>query len=451
MSERPPDLIYALDERPPWIATFLLGLQHIFTMSSMLVLPVVIVQEVGGSFLEVSSVVSFSMIVAGMGTILQSLKKGPVGSGYLCPNLCGPSFLYVSLQAGWIGGLPLMHGMIMVAGLTEILFSRVVRYLKKLFPTEITGLVVLMVGFSLIPLGASKFLGVEFTGDRIEPVKIIVAILTLLVMTGITIWGKGKIKLYSVLIGIVIGYLLSVVTGLMSDSQLHELTNAPFLSYPGKGVKMFRYAFDPSLILPFALIAIVGSLKTFGNLTTCQKINDPQWKEVNIKNIGRGLLADGITVFAGGFLGGVATDTSASNVGLSAATKATSRVIAWSAGGMFILFGFMPKLAAIFTIMPQPVMGAIVVYVTCFMILSGIQIILTSKPDTRKIFIVGISLVFGLSVDIMPSLFISAPAVLQPLLSSSLTLSTILAVILNQLYNLRLRKQGNSNKLPDQK
>jgi len=427
-------MIYGLDDKPPFFITLILGLQHIFTMSSMLVLPVVIVQEIGGSFIEINSVVSFSMIGAGFGTILQSLKKGPVGSGYLCPNLCGPSYMVVSLEAGWLGGLPLIHGMIMLSGLTEMAFAQVIPKLKKLFPPEITGLVVIMVGVALIPLGVSKFLGVEYSGDSLDPSKIIIASATLGVMIGLNLWGKGKIRLYGVLIGIVVGYLLSLVAGLVGSAELRQLSQTPFFALPGKGVNMFRYSFNPSLIIPFVLISIIQCLKSFGNIITCQKLSDDNWKEPDLKNVGKGLMASGIAVFTCGFLGGVATDTSASNVGLSAATGANSRVIAWSAGLIFIILGFFPKMAALFTIMPLPVMGAIVVFVTCYMLISGMQIILANPITTRMIFIIGISMIFGLSVDIASSLFFTVPSWLAPVVSSSLSLSALMAVVLNQVF-----------------
>ncbi len=440
MAKAPPGTIYGVDDRPPFFVTILLGLQHIFTMSSMLVLPVVIVQEIGGSFPEVNSVVSFSMIAAGFGTILQSLKKGPVGSGYLCPNLCGPSYMAVSLEAGWLGGLPLMHGMIMISGLTEMAFAQIIPKLRKLFPPEITGLVVLMVGVALIPLGVSKFLGIEYAGDIIEPEKLLIACITLGTMIGLNIWGRGKIRLYGVLIGIVAGYFLSFLAGYIGSAEIKQVSETPLFSLPGKGVSMFRYSFDLSLLMPFILISIIQCLKSFGNIITCQKLGDADWKEPDLKNVGKGLMASGISVFTCGFLGGVATDTSASNVGLSAATGATSRVIAWSAGLIFIFLGFLPKIAAIFTIMPLPVMGAIVVFVTSYMLISGMQIILANAITTRMIFIIGISMIFGLSVDITTSLFMTVPSWLAPVFSSSLTVSTLMAVILNQVFAAKERK-----------
>jgi xanthine permease XanP len=159
-----------------------------------------------------------------------------------------------------------------------------------------------------------------------------------------------------------------------------------------------------------------------------------------MKRIANGLTADSVCVAVSGILGGVASDTSASNVALSSASGATSRVIGYMAGGLFIIFGFFPKISAILSVMPAPVMGAILIFVTSFMIVSGIQIIMGSGMDTRKTFIIGVSIIFGLSLDILPSLFATAPYFLRPLVDSSLTLSTVIAVVLNQILRFGERK-----------
>ena len=439
---KPSNLIYGVDDKPPFFLSFILGLQHVFTMSSTLALPVVIASEINVDFNTLQAFVCFSMIAAGIGTILQSIKKGPVGSGYLCPNLCGPSYLSVSVQTVWLGGLPLLHGMTMVAGIFEVVLSRFIHKLKKVFPSEITGLVVIMVAVSLIPLGASKFVGIEYQGDAINTTKLMIATITIVSMIGINIWSKGKLKLYCVLIGLVIGYMLSALMGVISAHDLKLLMDASWFDLPGKNAEKFKFAFDWSLVIPFMVVSLCASLKTFGNLSTAQKINNTSWKEPDLKNIGKGLFADGISVFFGGFLGGMAVDTSASNVGLSSATSATSRIIAIFAGGIFICLGFLPKLAALFSIMPDPVMGAIVIFVTCFMVISGLQILLGSRMDVRKTFVIGISFVFGLSAAILPDLYTNVPVWIRPVFTSSLTLSTILAVLLNQLFGLG-RKNDN--------
>jgi NCS2 family nucleobase:cation symporter-2 len=144
-------------------------------------------------------------------------------------------------------------------------------------------------------------------------------------------------------------------------------------------------------------------------------------------------MADAIAVTASGVFGGVASDTSASNVALSNATGVTSRWFGFAAGGLFMLLGFSPKLSAVLSIMPTPVMGAIIVFVASFMIISGLQIILSSKPDTRKTFVIGIPLIFGLSLQALPELYAQVVPWLRPSFGSALTLATVLAVALDLL------------------
>jgi len=201
MAKRPANLIYGVDDRPPLSTLLLLGVQHIFLMSSTLVLPLVLVSEIGGSFNQVQGVVALTMVASGIGTIVQAFRWGVLGSGYLCPNLCGPNFFIASMEAAWLGGLPLMRGMTIAAGLVEAVFARVIHRLRSLFPPEITGLVVLMVAVGIIPLGASKSLGINYEGEPIRGVNLLVAALTVLIMVGINFRDRSRLKLYSVLVG----------------------------------------------------------------------------------------------------------------------------------------------------------------------------------------------------------------------------------------------------------
>ena len=427
-------LIYGLEDRPP--LPVLLGLQHIFLMSSTLVLPVVLMTEIGAGFDQVRATVAMTMISCGIGTILQAVRWGVVGAGFLCPNLCGPNFFAASVSAAWLGGLPLMRGMTIVAGLVEAVFARVIHRLQFLFPPEITGLVVFMVAQSLVPLAASKFLGVAYEGEPIQVTSFMIAAGTLLLMVGLNIWGGGKLKLYGVLIGMAFGYGISFLTGIESGSRINSAMAAPWLAlpvYPG----MFELSFRWSLVPMFFIVSITGALKSFGNLILCEKVNDAAWKKPDIDRVGRGLLADAICVTASGLLGGVASDTSASNVALSSANGATSRRIGIAAGAIFILLGFSPFISGLLSIMPVPVMGAILVFVTCFMIRSGMQIIVGAGMDERRTFAIGVALIFGLSLDILPAMYVDLPGWLRPLFDSPLTLSTVLAVVLNQVLRIK--------------
>ena len=432
MAKRPGGLIYWVDDKPPAFELAVLAVQHIFLMSSTLVLPVVLVTEIGGGFDQVRAVVALTMIACGLGTIVQAMRWRGIGSGFLCPNLCGPNFFGASVEAAWLGGLPLMRGMTIAAGVVEALFARVVHRLGFLFPPEITGLVVLMVAAGIIPLGASKFLGINYAGEPIRGMNLLAATLTLLVMVGINVWGKGKVKLYGVLIGMAFGYVVCFLLGLISSVQFHDVMAVGWIAMPQVD-GMWQFSFRWSLLPAWAIVSICGALKSFGNLILCEKINDAQWSRPDIRRIGDGLMADAIAVTASGVFGGVASDTSASNVALSNATGATSRWIGFAAGGLFILLGFSPKLSAVLSIMPTPVMGSIIVFVASFMIMSGLQIILSSKPDTRTTFVIGIPLIFGLSLQALPELYAQVVPWLRPLFGSALTLATVLAVVLNLL------------------
>jgi len=436
MAKKPANLIYGLDDKPPFLVLFFLGIQHIFLMSSTLVLPIVLVTEIGGGFDVIRSVVALTMIACGIGTIIQTVRWGIIGSGYVCPNLCGPNFFIASMESAWIGGLPLMRGMTIVAGLVELIFSRFINKLKLLFPPEITGLVVFMVAEGLVPIGVSKILGINYEGEPIQGSCVIVAILTLLIMIGINVWGKNKIRLYSVLIGMIFGYILSFLTGILSASQFHSVINSPLIAVPILN-NMFEFSFRWSLLPTFIIVSITGALKSFGNLIMCEKVNDEEWKEPDMKKIANGLSADSICVTVSGLIGGVASDTSASNVALSSASGATSRGVGYMAGALFIILGFFPKISGLLSIMPAPVMGAILIFVTSFMLMSSIQIIMNSGVDIRKTFVIGIPLIFGLSLDVLPSLFLDVPYFLRPLVDSSLTLSTVLAVIINQIFRIK--------------
>jgi xanthine permease XanP len=143
-----------------------------------------------------------------------------------------------------------------------------------------------------------------------------------------------------------------------------------------------------------------------------------------------------------GLFGGIGQSTFSSNVGLSIATGATSRHIALPCGVILILSAFIPGLAAVFTIMPPPVMGAILVYVACFMILGGIQVITSRMIDARRTFVVGIPLIFGLSVAMVPGLYAKVPEALAPMFGSSLSLTTILVIVLNLLLRIGVKTRA---------
>ncbi len=439
MPKKPPELTYGVDEDPPFLTNLLLGLQHIFIISISLIFPVVVVRSIGGTPQQAEFMVSMSMLAAGIGTMLQALNRRGMGSGYLCPSVCGPSYLSASLLAANVGGLPLLFGMTSVAGLFEVLLSRVMHRLRALFPPEVTGLVVAMVGITVIPVALPNFMGRDATDSITELPELMVAVITLGTMVGISVWSKGKMRLYSVLVGMTFGYLASVALGILNVAHLELFTEAPFAAAPN--LDYFGLSFDLVLLAPFLIAITCSSLKTVGDITTCQKINDIDWKRTDMKNVSQGILADGLSAVVGGLVGAMGQSTSSSNVGLSIGTGAASRKIAFAIGGLLVFLAFLPKLAMVFVVMPKPVMGATLIYAVSFMIVAGFQIIMSRMLDARRTFLVGIPLILGLSVDFLPGLYENVPHLLKPIFSSSLSLAAVLVVLLNLLFRIGIAKR----------
>lgn len=439
MPRKPTNLIYGVDEEPPLATTMLLGFQHIFILSIAFIFPVVIVSEIGGSPEDAQNLICMAMLATGLSTALQALNKGPVGSGYLCPLVNGPAFVPASLLAGKAGGLALIFGMTAAAGVFEALFSRVVGRMRKFFPPEVTGTVVLMVGVEVIPIAVPKFFGIDSMHTGLQALSFVVALITLAVTAGFNVWGKGKMRLYSLLIGMVAGYAVSFATGILTLDQARLILDSPLFQLPQMG--RFGMSFSAVMLVPFMVAALSSALKTMGDLTTCQKINDADWKRIEMQSISRGMLACAAGNITSGLLGALGQSVSSSNIGLSIATGATSRRIGYAAGGILMLLAFIPKLAAIFVIMPTPVMGASLVFAVCFMIMAGIQIIMSRMIDARKTFVVGLSIIFGLSFDAVPGLYEGVDPMLRPMLSSSLALATICAVVLNVFFRIGISQR----------
>jgi xanthine permease XanP len=439
MPRTPPELTYGVDDDPPLPTGLLLGVQHLFIIFIGLIYPVVVVRSIGGNSQQAEFMVSMSMLASGIGTVLQAMNKRGVGSGYLCPSICGSSYLSASILAANVGGLHLLFGMTSVAGFFEVLLSRVMPRLRALFPTEVTGLVVVMVGVTGINVALPNVVDCDASDSIMELSELMVALITLGTTVGISVWSRGKMRLYSVLVGMSSGYLASVALGILNSSHLDLFKEAPLAAAPN--LDYFGWSFDIALLLPFLIAISCSALKTVGDITTCQKINDVDWKRTDMRNVSQGILADGLSAVVGGVVGGMGQSTSSGSIGLSMGSGATSRRIAFFVGLILVLLAFFPKLAMVFVVMPKPVMGAILIYVVCFMIIAGFQIIMSRMLDARRTFLVGIPLIMGLSVDVLPELYENVPPLLKPIFGSSLYLAAVLVILLNLLFRIGVAKR----------
>ena len=171
-------------------------------------------------------------------------------------------------------------------------------------------------------------------------------------------------------------------------------------------------------------------------ITTCQKINDDDWKRPDLPSIKGGMFADGLGCMLGGVLGVTGMNTGPSLVGVSKASGATSRYIAFAAGGFLILFSIAPVIASLFLILPNAVVGAALLFTASFMISGGIQIMVSRNIDTRMTHVIGISMLLGLSKEVFPNYFKSLPQLLQPVTSSMLSLAVVSALALHIVFRI---------------
>jgi xanthine permease XanP len=442
---KPANLLYSLEEVPPADARLGLAIQHVFVMSVGWIFVVVLVTAIGGSAAQTESVIRFSMIASGIATILQA-RSGLFGSGYLCPFSCGPAYLPAAILAGQAGGLPLIFGLTTISGVFEAALARAIERLRVLFPPEVTGLVVSMVGIQLIALGCPRFLGYTGQDPRISARSVIIAGITLSAMIVPTIWGKGKWRLYPVLLGLLAGYISAAALGVLHWAQFDLLRLEPLFGSPHR--LSWTFAFRLTFLLPFLIASLSSVLKSVGDLTLCQKINDSEWKRTEMRMVSGGIMSGAIGTFLAGLLGGAGQSTFSSNVALTSATGATSRLIALPTGLIIIALAFLPKVAAAFARMPQPVMGAVLVYVACFMILGGFTVMTSRMLDARKTFVIGLPMVFGLSVEIAPQIYRGLPPALHPIFASALSLSTVMVILLNLLFRIGIAKRRTIDVAP---
>jgi xanthine permease XanP len=424
----PAGMVYGVDDRPPLALTLFAGLQWVGLINVYLVNLLVLTREGGVPPATVAAMVGLSMLVLGVAALLQALPRGPVGSGYFCPAVLSANYLGPSLWAIQLGGLPLVCAMTVFAGLLQATLAPFVSRLKSLFPMEISGLVVFLIGLSI------GLIGVRYTfgGDGTVPVSsahLAVALVTFGTMVALTVWGRGAWRMLSTLIGMTVGYVASVATGLLTWADLHVCASLPLFAVPQLG--QIGFAFSPAMIIPFAVGALASTAKTMGVISLCQKLNDAGWREPDMESLRRGVLADGLGTAFAGLCGTLGINSTPQAVAIPAATGLASRRIAYVIAAAFAVLTFLPLISMALAAMPKAVMGGLTLFSGCFVLVNGLQTIASSPLDQRGTVVVGLGVIGGVAVEVFPSLAAGLPAWAQPLLSSSLVLGTLMAMLAN--------------------
>ncbi len=436
--KKPAELVHGVDDLPPPITAAMVGLQHVSLVRIQLIYPALVIQMAGLPAAASVNLLSLAMLALGIAAVLQSLPRGPIGSGFLCPSCHTGIFLEPSLAALKLGGLPLVFGMTIVAGVIQSALSPVLRRIRPLLPPEIGGLVVFLVGTSIAAIGCRYVIGV----GAHEPVGRdywLVAAVTLAITVGLNVWGKGQMRLLCAMIGMAAGYGAAVVTGVLPKEAFHLLSELHVFAVPH--FDHGGWAFSPAMILPFTVAALAITLKGIGDITALQRINDAGWVRAEMGSISRGTLANGIANMFAGLLGTLGVTPSTASIGLQAATAVSSRVIGFAIGGILIALAFLPSVTGSLILMPRPVMGASLLFSACFVLISGLQTITSRMLDARRTIVIGLAIASGIAAEIIPSFATDIPPAIEPIVSSSIVLGTLAALLLNGLFRIGQRQR----------
>ncbi len=441
MTRKPANLQYGVDDIPPTPVIVVNALQYVAVLAGFLVFPLIMTREAHVSADVADSVLSWSMIILAVGTSMQALPRGPVGSGYLAPSVMTAVYVSPSLEAVRLGGLALMGGMTIFGGAVEAVLSRSMHRLRSLLPPELAGVVILLVAIGNGMVGYRYLLSPGTMHHDVAHWA--VAMTTLLVTVALNVWGKGIVRASCALIGMIVGYACALPLGLVSHDELVGLTELPPLQLPHVGY--FAWSFDTVLIAPFLIAALANTLKAAALLTAAEKFADADWVRPNLKKIGGGVLSDGITTALSGAFCVFGVNVSASSVGLSEATGVASRVVAYAISAIFLVMAFIPGLMRFFTLMPAGVIGATFIFTSCAIIKGGIETIASRMLDARRTLVVGLALMTGLAVEAFPAFFHSVPASIEPLVDSPLVLGTFVGFALNFVFRIGSRRRATLN------
>ena len=422
--------VYNVGDNVPPSVLVLSILQHFFVLAVYMTYPVIITKAINGGEDLSTFLISATLIGSGIATILQAIRY--TGCGYIFPMVPNSSYLPASMLAATAGGLPLLYGMMIVSGFLEMILSRLTRYFRVLFPGEVVGVVMFMLGLAIIPFSFPLFFGSGDSGP-LDPAATAVGIITLGSMIILGIQHQKIFRFYAVLIGIIIGFASSVLFGVLTLADIESAGSTSLFSIPNP-VGIVSYSFDVGLLIPFAIGMLCVMLKSAGNIA----LLDEYTGETGRGNLRRGILSEGFGAAVCSAIGGIGIGSSASNTGLIPGTGIASRKIGLGLGLFLIICGFLPAIGWFFHIMPEPIMGAVVIYAIAFIMLGGVQSISSRVLDNRRTFVVILPIMIGVSSVMCPNLYTALPETIQLFFASPLTSGAIFVVVLGLLFKIGL-------------
>lgn len=418
------DLLYGLEEKPPVGTAVILALQHILAaFAGIIAVPLVVASALGLSVEDTSIMVSATIFAAGLATLLQSKGLGPIGSRV--PGMMGTDFTFASpaISVGSRFGIAGIVGATVAGSFVEIILSRFVKPLMKFFPPLITGTVVSLIGITLLPVSMDWAAGGSGAKDYASVENISIAFLVMVFTLLLNHYGKGMWSTASVFIGMIFGYIVCLLLGKVDLSSVQD---AAWIALPS----IFRYgiAFDMSSILSFIPAYVVSLIGTVGIMMA---IGEASHVKMTSERAANGVLADGVGSLLAGVFGAGPNTAFSQNVGLVTLTKVASTHVMVVAGVILTALGIFPKISALISVMPQPVLGGVGVIMFGLVAAQGIKTLSQVKIGDRELLIISVAFALGIGVTVRPELLAGLPNPLQMLLSSGISTGTLAALILN--------------------
>jgi NCS2 family nucleobase:cation symporter-2 len=417
---------YHLDGVPPLKVSFPLGLQHILAMFVSNLTPIIIVAGVLGLPQEQKTfLIQCTMLVAGLNTILQSQTLGPIGARL--PVVVGTSFAFVpvAISIGLKYGFEGVLGAALVGGLFEAILGTCIGKIRKFFPPIVTGVVVLSIGLSLLPVGIKYFAGGVGAADFGSPVNMTIGVVVLLTVIFFKQFTKGITSTASVVIGTIVGFILAAILGKVDFSAVSQ---ANYFIMP----KPFTYGFEFHLdaILAMVLMFVVSAVETVGDMSGVTM--GGAGRETTDKELSGGIMADGLGSALAASFSILPTTSFSQNTGLVAMTGIMSRHVVSVGASLLVAGAFIPKIGALFTIIPPSVIGGSLVMIFAMISISGINLITKEKLQGRNSVIIAVSLGLGFGLGSVPEALAHFPETIRLIFGGSgIVVSGAIALIMN--------------------
>ncbi|MDF2486325.1 MAG: Xanthine/uracil permease [Herbinix sp.] len=427
-AERSETSLFVLNGKPSWGASIPQALQHVLAMLVGNITPPILVAQL----LELPEeekilLMQAAMIIGGLTTLLQLFPIFGFGMGL--PNVMGVAFAYMPILTaiGLNYGIRAIFGAQLVGAFVSIFLGMGIGKIRKFFPPIVSGTVVLSIGLSLYSTAVNYMAGGSGAKENFGNPKFwAIAMIVLAITLSCNFFGKGYIKVSGMLIGIGVGYILSIAWGGMISFD--NVAKADWVALPR--ILHWGVEFHPSAIIAMIIMYVVQAVQTIGDVssTAIGGFN----REATDKEIGGAIKGQGICGMLGACIGGLPTDPYSQNVGLIVTTKVVAKRVFMIVGVIMLAAGLVPKFGAVMTTIPYPVLGGATITVFAAITMSGIQLITQQPLNYRNKMIVGIALAIGVGVSTVSTSLQFFPMDVQNIIGKSpIVLSFLISFLLN--------------------